>query len=609
MHDNNPENNQPPNRDAGNLMLGPQQKKSRLPEMTVNIVDDDIPEAYDDMLKAYHGSFKNLTEGDVVRGRVLSVSDTQVTVDIGYKSEGIISIQEFLDETGKPCVQPGQEVDVYLEQTEDQNGYILLSREKAERMKVWEDIEKAYRDNTVVTGRVIERIKGGLAVDIGVRAFLPGSQIDVRPLRNLDSLRGEELRMKVIKVNKRRGNIVLSRKVVLEEELERDKKRTLETLEEGSVVEGTVKNITDYGAFIDLGGVDGLLHITDISWGRVNHPSEVFAIGDKVKVKVIKFDRAEGRVSLGYKQLSEDPWLSASMRYPKNARVKGKVVSLTDYGAFVELEHGIEGLIHISEMTWNKRIKHPSKILTINDMLEAQVLEIDTDARRISLGLKQTEPNPWHTIIEKYAVGSIISGRVRNITDFGAFIEIEEGIDGLVHVSDISATKRIKHPSEVLKKGDLVEAKILSIETENQKLSLSMKDLEPDRWEEFFAAHRVGDIVSGKVVRTTNFGAFVQLQEGIEGLCHISELDEKHVEKSEEILQVGQDVEMRIIKVNPAEKKIGLSLKAMKDESFRESLAALEAIDSSSAGMTVGDRVGDQLKQMMGLRRNKEPQE
>jgi small subunit ribosomal protein S1 len=407
--------------------------------------------------------------------------------------------------------------------------------------------------------------------------------------------------MKVIKVNRRRGNIVLSRKVVLEEELEKEKLRTLEILEEGSIIEGTVKNITDYGAFIDLGGVDGLLHITDMSWGRVNHPSEIFALGDKIRVKVIKFDRAEGRVSLGYKQLTEDPWVTAAMRYPKNSRIKGKVVSLTDYGAFVELEHGVEGLIHISEMTWNKRIKHPSKLLNLNDTVEAQVLEIDTDARRISLGLKQTEPNPWHMIMEKYSIGSIISGRIRNITDFGAFVEIEDGIDGLVHVSDISSTKRIKHPSDVLKKGDVVEAVILSIDSENQKLSLSMKQLEPDPWDQFFAMHHIGDAVKGKVVRITNFGAFVQLQEGIEGLCHISEMDDKHVEKSEEVLQLGQDVEMRIIKLNPADKKIGLSLKAMKDESYRESLAALADSTAASGSMTVGDRVGDQLKEMMNV--------
>lgn len=609
MQGNSTESNKASKEAGGNLMLGNRPKRGQSLPSPV-LIEEIRNESYDDLLKAYHGSFKNLTEGDVVRGRVLSVSETQVTVDIGYKSEGIIPIEEFVDESGKPNVNPGQEVDVYLEQTEDQNGYILLSREKAERMKIWEDIEKAYKENTVVTGRVIERIKGGLAVDIGVRAFLPGSQIDVRPIRNLDSLRGEELRMKVIKVNKRRGNIVLSRKVVLEEELEKEKKRTLEILEEGSVVEGTVKNITDYGAFIDLGGVDGLLHITDMSWGRVNHPSEVFSLGDKIRVKIIKFDRAEGRVSLGYKQLSEDPWTTASFRYPKNSRVKGKVVSLTDYGAFVELEHGIEGLIHISEMTWNKRIKHPSKILNIGDTVEAQVLEMDTDARRISLGLKQTEPNPWHTITEKYSVGSVISGRVRNITDFGAFIEIEEGIDGLVHVSDMSATKRIKHPSEVLKKGDRVEAVILSIDTENQKLSLGMKQLEPDRWEEFFTRHQLGDVIKGKVVRMTNFGAFVQIEEGIEGLCHISEMDEKHVERSEEILQVGQEVEMKIIKLNAAEKKIGLSLKAMKEEGVREDLSALIDNDSPSGSMTVGDRVGDQLKEMMsGQKRSRETTE
>lgn len=609
MEANNPNSNKTQEEGAPNLMLGKRPSGSRSNQSAVNI-ELSTGESYADLLEAYNSSFKNLSEGDVVRGRVLNVTDSHVTVDIGYKSEGVIPIQEFADESGKPNVETGQEVDVYLEQTEDQDGYILLSREKAERMKIWEDIEQAFRDDTIVTGRVIERIKGGLAVDIGVRAFLPGSQIDVRPIRNLDSLRGEELRMKVIKVNRRRGNIVLSRKMVLEAELEKEKKKTLETLEEGSTIEGIVKNITDYGAFVDLGGIDGLLHITDMSWGRVNHPSEIFALGDKISVKVIKFDRQEARVSLGYKQLSEDPWVSAAMRYPKNSRIKGKVVSLTDYGAFVELEHGVEGLIHISEMTWNKRIKHPSKILTIGDIVEAQVLEMDTDSRRISLGLKQTEPNPWHMITEKYSRGSLITGRVRNLTDFGAFVEVEEGIDGLIHVSDMSATKRIKHPSEVLKKGDQVEAVVLSIDTENQKLSLGIKQLEPDRWEEFVALQHVGDAVHGKVVRITNFGAFIQLEEGIEGLCHISEMDERHVERPEEILQIGQEVEMRIIKLNVEEKKIGLSLKAMKEEGVKEKLASLAEAESVSGSMTVGDRLGEQLKGIMTARkRSKEKPE
>jgi len=551
--------------------------------------------SFESLLQAYEERAQTFSEGEVIKGKVIAITAGGVIVDVGFKSEGIIPAEQFMDDQGKLNVLLGDSVDVFLEQTENANGYVVLSREKAERMKIWDDIERAYRDGSVVKGRVIERIKGGLAVDIGVRAFLPGSQIDLRPVRNLDSLRGEEFEMKVIKVNKKRGNIVLSRKAVLEESMKEEKAKTLEVLEEGKVMEGVVKNITDYGAFIDLGGVDGLLHITDMSWGRVNHPSEVFAVGDKITVKVIKFTREDGRVSLGFKQMSEDPWLHADMRYPKNMRVQGKVVSLTDYGAFVELEPGIEGLIHISEMTWNKRVKHPSKIVSVGSPVEVVVLDVDIESRRISLGLKQTEPNPWDDLEARYAAGTVINGKVRNVTDFGAFIEVEEGIDGLVHVSDISWTKRIKHPSEILKKGDDVQAVVLSIDAANQKLSLGIKQLEPDRWETWFSQHNLGEVVRGKVVRMTNFGAFVELEEGIEGLCHVSELDEKHVEKPTEFLNVGQEVEMRVIKLNLQEKKIGLSLKAMKEDEPRlEFTSYLASPDSGSS--TMGERLGDQLQ-------------
>ncbi len=569
--------------------------KSRMGVPQAN--ETDTESDFQSLLAAYEGRTQTFSEGEVIKGKVIAVSGNGVVVDVGFKSEGIIPIEQFTDEQGKVNVNVGDSIDVFLEATEDSFGYVVLSREKAERMKIWDEIERAYRDGTVVKGRVIERIKGGLAVDIGVRAFLPGSQIDLRPVRNLDSLRGEEFEMRVIKVNKKRGNIVLSRKAVLEESMKEEKAKTMEVLEDGKVMEGVVKNITDYGAFIDLGGVDGLLHITDMSWGRVNHPSELFQVGDKVKVKVIKFNREDGRVSLGYKQLSEDPWLHADMRYPKNIRVQGKVVSLTDYGAFVELEPGIEGLIHISEMTWNKRVKHPSKIVSVNSMVEVVVLDIDTEARRISLGLKQTEPNPWDVIETRYSIGQVISGKVRNVTDFGAFIEVEEGIDGLVHVSDMSWTKRIKHPSEVLKKGDDVQAVILSIDAANQKLSLGIKQLEPDRWDDWFSRHNVGDVVRGKVVRMTNFGAFVELEEGIEGLCHVSELDEKHVEKPTEFLNVGQEIDMKIIKLNREEKKIGLSLKAMKEDEPRVDLTSyMASADSGSTSMA--ERLGDQLQRL-----------
>jgi len=530
--------------------------------------DDADPQEFSRMLDIYDNSFRNIAEGEVMKGIVLKVTPSEVIVDIGYKSEGIIGVDEFLDERGEVTVQPGDTVDVLLERTEDRDGYVVLSREKAEKMKIWDEVEKAYADRKVVIGRVIERIKGGLAVDIGVRAFLPGSQIDVRPVRNLDALRGQELRMRVIKVNKKRGNIVLSRKVLLEEENAEKKKHTLHTLAEGKVLKGTVKNITDYGAFIDLGGIDGLLHITDMSWGRVGHPSELFKVNDEIDVIVLKYDPATERVSLGHKQLVNDPWSNVSDRYPVGARMSGKVVSLTDYGAFIELEPGVEGLIHVSEMSWSKRVKHPSKILNVGDSVDAMVLGVDATARRISLGLKQVETNPWHELAEKYPVGSKIVGKVRNLTEFGAFVEVEDDIDGLIHISDMSWSKRIKHPSEVLKKGDKVEAMVLNIDAENQRLSLGLKQLATDIWDDFFSRHQVGQTIEGKVVRVTTFGAFVELDEGIEGLIHVSELDDqKGGEKIE--LTVDQNYPMKIIKLVPSERKIGLSIRALKSDEFR----------------------------------------
>jgi small subunit ribosomal protein S1 len=545
-------------------------------------------EEYERLLDMYDVSFKNFAEGEVVKGVVLRVTESEVIVDVGYKSEGVIPIEEFRDETGKIVVKQGETVDVLLEKTEDREGYVVLSKEKAEKMKVWDDVERAYQERRVVTGRVIERVKGGLAVDIGVRAFLPGSQVDIRPVRNLDSLKGQEIRMRVIKVNKKRGNIVLSRKAVLEEENAERKHQTLETLEEGKVLMGTVKNITEYGAFVDLGGIDGLLHITDMSWGRVNHPNEVLNVGDEIKVVVLKFDRESERVSLGYKQLQADPWTTATLKYPAGVRIKGKVVSITDYGAFIELEQGIEGLIHVSEMSWSKKVKHPSKILVVGQEVECQVLGIDQEAHRISLGLKQVESNPWMQLVEKYPVSSKIKGKVRNLTEFGAFVEVEEGIDGLIHISDLSWTKRIKHPSELLKKGDVVEAIVLNIDAENQRLSLGLKQLATDIWDEFFSHHKVGDIVEGKIVRLTNFGAFVELAEGIEGLVHVSELDEKRIEKPEEHFKPGDTYPMKIIKVQEGEKKIGLSLKAVKQDESQRDLASYRESQPSDR-LTLGD--------------------
>jgi small subunit ribosomal protein S1 len=548
--------------------------------------EDMDPKEFESMLNAYDDSFRNMAEGEVVKGTVLKVTESAVVVDVGYKSEGLIPIHEFLDENGEVTVQAGDTVDVLLERTEDREGYIVLSREKAEKMKIWDEVEKAYADKKVVIGRVIERIKGGLAVDIGVRAFLPGSQIDVRPVRNLDALKGQELRMRVIKVNKKRGNIVLSRKALLEEENAEKKKTTLETLAEGKVLRGTVKNITDYGAFIDLGGIDGLLHITDMSWGRVGHPSELFKVNDEVDVTVLKYDAATERVSLGHKQLVQDPWATVQERYPVGARMSGKVVSLTDYGAFVELEPGVEGLIHVSEMSWSKRVKHPSKILNVGDSVEAMVLGVDPAARRISLGLKQVESNPWHELSEKYPVGTRIKGKVRNLTEFGAFVEVEEDIDGLIHISDMSWSKRIKHPSEVLKKGDVVEAMVLSIDAENQRLSLGLKQLATDIWDDFFSRHNVGDTIEGKITRMTNFGAFVELDEGIEGLIHVSEFDDSHGGEKIE-LTVGKSYQMKIIKLSPQERKIGLSIRALKNDDYRADWEAYSGEGTGTA--TLGD--------------------
>lgn len=560
------------------------------PHDLVEDPDTPDPDEYARLLELYDSSFRNIAEGEVVSGTVLQVTSSEVVVDVGYKSEGMIAIEEFRNERGEVVVQVGDMVDVLLERTEDRHGYVVLSREKAEKMKIWDEIEKAYNDQKVVIGHVIERIKGGLAVDIGVRAFLPGSQIDVRPVRNLDSLRGEELRMRVIKVNKKRGNIVLSRKILLEEENADKKQKTLSTLAEGKVIKGIVKNLTDYGAFVDLGGLDGLLHITDMSWGRVSHPSELFKINDEAEVIVLKFDPETERVSLGYKQLIADPWDGVDDRYPVNGRVSGRIVSLTDYGAFVELEPGVEGLIHVSEMSWSKRVKHPSKILNVGDTVEALVLGVDPNARRISLGLKQIEVNPWLQIADRYPLGTKITGTVRNVTEFGAFVEVEEGVDGLIHISDMSWSKRLQHPSEVVNKGDEVEAVVLNVDAENQRLSLGLKQLSTDIWDEFLSNNSAGDVVEGKIVKLTNFGAFVELADGIEGLIHISEFDDEQGDEKIE-LEVDQTYSMKIIKLSAVDRKIGLSIRALK--------LGDEAVDWSSQDEQSGSpeaTLGDHFK-------------
>lgn len=520
-------------------------------------------------------------EDRVIKGTVLKITPTHVVVDVGFKSEGLVPIAEVQDHEGNVKFEPGQEIDVMIEKGETEEGYTKLSHQKASRLRAWDEIEKAYNDKTPIKGIVVERIKGGLTVDIqGARAFLPGSQVDLRPVRNLDGMKAQELEVRVIKLNKKRGNIVVSRKQLLEEDLTEKRGHTLEQLSEGAMMTGTVKNLTDYGAFVDLGGIDGLLHITDMSWGRLTHPRDLVNVGDQIQVKILKFDKDKQRVSLGFKQLTPDPWLDAAHRYPIGAHVKGRVISITDYGAFIELEQGIEGLVHVSEMTWSKRMKHPSKMLNVSQEVEAVVLNVNPGERRISLGLKQLESNPWETLHEKYPVGSIVEGRVRNLTDFGAFIEIEDGIDGLVHVSNLSWTKRVKHPSEVLKKGDKVKAAVLAIEPDNRRLSLGIKQLQPDVWETFFNEHRIGDVVHGKVLRVATFGSFVEIADGVEGLCHNSEAVDEHGAQAK--LEPGQEFDFKILKMNPGEKKVGLSLRAVGVEATRADVEAYKHPVSSS---------------------------
>jgi small subunit ribosomal protein S1 len=496
----------------------------------------------------------------IVSATVVKATDKHLVVDVGLKSEGLIPLEQVLDHTGAVKFNAGDVIEVVIEREEPEGGY-LASYEKAQRLRVWDDIEKAANDKTPVIGTVVSRVKGGLTVDIGLKAFLPGSQLEIRPVRNLDGYLGQKIEVRVIKLNKKRGNVVVSRKEILEEEQNSKRSTTLEQLGEDAILTGTVKNLTDYGAFVDLGGIDGLLHITDMSWGRLTHPRDLVNVGDEIQVKVLKFDKEKQRVSLGFKQLTPDPWLDASERYPVGARVKGRVLSVTDYGAFVELEQGIEGLVHLSEMTWSKRLKHPSKLVKPGDEVETVVLSVNPADRRISLGMKQLLENPWENLTERYPAGTIVEGRVRNLTDFGAFIEIEDGIDGLVHVSNLSWTKRVKHPSEVVKKGEKVKAVVLGVEPQNRRLSLGIKQLQPDVWESFFASHRVGDIVHGKVLRTAQFGAFVEIAEGVEGLCHVSEAGEGEAGHSS--LETGMEHEFKIIKINVEEKKVGLSLRAV----------------------------------------------
>jgi small subunit ribosomal protein S1 len=506
-------------------------------------------------------STSEFEEGELVRGRVVHVGTSEVLVDVGYKSEGAIPIEEFHRHGTLPKV--GDEIEVYLEAKEDSEGLIVLSKDKADKIKVWDSITQAYEKGAPIEGRVVEVVKGGLSVDVGVKAFLPGSQVDLRPVKNLATMIGHSIRARVIKLNRRRGNVVLSRRAVLEEEREEKKKHTLEVLAEGMVLTGTVKNITDYGAFIDLGGIDGLLHVTDMSWGRVGHPSEIFQVGDQVEVVVLHFDRESGRVSLGYKQKSSDPWERVEQTYAPGTKVRGRVVSLTNYGAFVELEAGVEGLVHVSEMSWTRRVRHPSKIVNVGDEVEVVVLDVNRAAKRISLGMKQVEPDPWATIDERYAIGSRVSGKVRNLTDFGAFIELEPGVDGLLHISDMSWTRNVGHPSEILKKGQEIESQILNIDKENKRISLGLKQIQPDPWTTVAQRYPMGSRVTGKVVRLTDFGAFVELEPGVDGLLHISQMAHRPISRPDEIVNVGDELGLLVIRVDPHERRIGLSLKEL----------------------------------------------
>lgn len=520
----------------------------------------------------FEESLRTVKPGGVVRGRVVGITSTHVLIDVGYKSEGQIPIQEFSDRQGNVQTHVGDEVDVYFDSSEAENGGIVLSRQRAESMKVWEDIEKAFNEGRGIEGHIVGKVKGGFKVDVGVPAFLPGSHVDIRPNRNLDKFIGTTDRFAVVKFNRPRGNVVVSRRALLEKERDSLKQDILRVLEEGVILEGTVKNITGYGAFVDLGGIDGILHISDMSWGRINHPSEIVQVGEKIKVVVLKFDAEKERISLGMKQLTPDPWNTVADKYPVGTRIQGKVISLMDYGAFVELESGIEGLIHISEMSWTKKVAHPSKLLQVGQNVEVVVLNVDPNHRRISLGLKQVMANPWEEAKEKYPVGTVITGPVRNITDFGVFVGIEEGIDGLVHISDLHWTKKVKHPSELYKKGDVVEAKVLGINVENSRFSLGIKQMTPDPWKVVSDRYPAGSKVKGQVTSVPDFGVFVRIEEGVEGLIHVSQLSTERVDKPSSLYKVGDEVEAEVINIDLQERKIALSVRALRRTEERQEM-------------------------------------
>lgn len=552
--------------------------------------------AEDDFRSLFEESLQAVQPGGVVSGKIVDVNPTHVVVDVGYKTEGRIPVQEFQDREGALQVAVGDDVDVFFESPEGDRGEIVLSRQKAESIKVWDRIEKAYEQAIPIEGTIVARVKGGFKVDLGVDGFLPGSHVDIRPTRNLDQFVGKRDRFTILKYNRMRDNVVVSRKMLLEQEREVLKKETLAVLDEGVILEGVVKNITDYGAFVDVGGIDGILHITDMSWGRVNHPSDLLGIGETIRIVVLKFDKERERISLGMKQITPDPWEAVTDKYPVDSKITGKVVGLTDYGAFVELEKGVEGLIHVSEMSWAKKLSHPSKVVQTGETVEAMVLNVDPGRRRISLGLRQVLPNPWFLAKEKYPEGSVIKGPVRNITDFGVFVGVEEGIDGLIHISDLDWTKKIKHPSELYKKGDIVEAKVLGVDPQVERFSLGIKQLTMDPWEQVINEHPVGSRVQGEIVRVLDFGVFLRIAEGVEGLIHVSQLSTEHVDKPSSLYQVGDEVEAEIVNIDVQEHKIGLSIRALKRSEEREELESYLQREKEAGRFSFETILNEELK-------------
>jgi small subunit ribosomal protein S1 len=580
----------------------------------MNAESGDTNETMDQLMKQFDAPEPVVPEGEIFDGHVIAVTDAGVIVDVGGKFEGLVPAQEFLD-SGSP-IEFGKGQTIEVERLHAQkDGYVLLSHTRAHRRRVWERIEKAYREHATITGKVTERIKGGLVVDIGVRSFLPASQIELRPVHDLDAWKDKDIEVRVLKLNRKRGNVVVSRRAILEEDQKSKRETLMNSLSEGSVVAGKVKNVTDYGVFVDLGGMDGLLHVSDLVWGRVPHPSSIVKAGDDLEVQILKFDKEKQRISLGRKQLLPDPWATVPERFPVGMRVQGKVVGVTDYGAFVQIEPGVEGLVHVSEMSWSKRTKHPSKVVKAGDEVDVVVLEVKTDQRRISLGLKQTLADPWGAAAEKYPVGTIVTGRIRNLADFGAFVEIEEGMEGLIHISDVSWTERIKHPSEKFKKGDNVEAKVLKVDSENRRLSLGVKQLK-DIWANWFTEHKIGEVVKGKVARTTDFGAFVELAEGIEGLCHVSEIEERRPKGDRDkaatqqkaargarvtaVLTTGNEYDFKILRLEPEQHKISLSYRAAQKQVERQEIetfkSAVTRSPKSSPTATIGDAIKAKLQ-------------